>query len=173
MLIKKKNISNKYSANILEEQLATITDNFNYQEINFKPIAPKSTPKQQKQVLSIDQEEQIQKLINARKQELLEALELEISQKKQFALAEIESMIDSANNQAQEIINSANQQAQEIEDDLNTQKSIFENDKNVFLNEIETKKQKLFSKECKKLECILMSLIDTLLNSRIWKNQLA
>jgi flagellar assembly protein FliH len=143
MLIKKKHITNKYLANEDEALLPSASQDFNYQEINFKPVhvAPPQTNGLR---LTAQDEEKIKKLINTRKQELLEALELEISQKKQFALAEIESMIDSANNQAQEIINTANQQAQDLEDELNTQKSIFETDKNDFLKQIEIQKKQAF-----------------------------
>ena len=143
MLIKKKHITNKYLANEDEALLPSASQDFNYHEINFKPVhvAP---PQTNGHHLPAQDEEKIKKLINTRKQELLEALELEISQKKQFALAEIESMIDSANNQAQEIINTANQQAQDLEDELNTQKSIFETDKNDFLKQIEIQKKQAF-----------------------------
>jgi len=144
MLIKKKNLSNKYPTDDDESQSINASQDFNYQEINFKPvqIAPPITNGNHS--LTANDEEKIQKLINTRKQELLEALELEITQKKQNALAEIQSMIDTANNQAQEIINEANQQAQELEEDLNTQKDIFQKDKNDFLKQIEIEKQQAF-----------------------------
>ena len=144
MLIKKKNLSNKYPATDYESQSINASQDFNYQEINFKPvqIAPPITNGNHS--LTANDEEKIQKLINTRKQELLEALELEITQKKQNVLAEIQSMIDTANNQAQEIINEANQQAQELEEDLNTQQDIFQKDKNDFLKQIEIEKQQAF-----------------------------
>jgi flagellar assembly protein FliH len=145
MLIKKKNLSHKFLTTEHESQTATASQDFNYQEINFKPVESFVTSKNKALAISPDEEEKIQLLINVRKQELLEKLENEINQKKQNALAEIQSMIDSANNQAQEIINEANQQAQELEEDLNSQKSIFERDKIDFLNQIEIEKKEAFN----------------------------
>lgn len=139
MLIKKKNISNRYPLDPVNESL--VEQDFNYQEINFKPIPPIANKKNS---LTSEDESKIQDLINLRKQELLENLEAEISQKKHIALAEIQSMTDSARVQADMIIDEATQKANEIENELNKQQEHFESQKKEFIEQIEIERNQAF-----------------------------
>lgn len=144
MLIKKKYIAHKFES--FEDdnvQSRTVSKN-HFADQGLQPITDSKKNSNQDHLLNDLDEKKIQILIDTRKQELLADLESEITQKKRIALTEIQSMIDTANNQAQEIIKEANQEAQEIQEDLNSQKEIFENDKNNFLRQIEIQKQQTF-----------------------------